>query len=261
MSSPASPIATTVTGNPPPAAAPPAAAPPAAAPPAATADDLAAIRKELDTLKSRNQELERTAQFWFDKASKGGQPAEKKDDPPADDVDLLDVITTKGSKGLDEVLEKRGFVRADQVDSKIETRAQQLVRENALVEKYPDLKNHDSDFFKATAENYAALKKQGVSETMAMEMAAERTELKFLREGKLKTKAQATEEDKQRREEERQARIRAQSGDRGGRPSEASEDDEELTAEQKHIAAQMGITEESYKARAKKGVAIRGGLR
>ena len=94
-----------------------------------------------------------------------------------------------------------------------------------------------------------------------MEMAAERAELSLIRSGKRKTPQQQADDTKAQREQERRARIAAQAGDRGGRTAEGAEEDEELTPEQKHIVASMGITEEAYKKRAKEGVKVRGGMR
>jgi hypothetical protein len=250
-----SPAATqTVIGATPPLAPPPPAAPVAAAPPAPPVD-AAAFQRQIDELKEQVAEGQRTAQYWADKAKAGApaKPAEVHEDEP----DVLETITTKGAKGLDELLAKRGYVRGDEVDARVNARASTLVKEQELIAQYPDLRKKDSEFFKATAMHYGDLVKSGTPQALAMELAAQKTELEFMRSGKIKLPgAEPTKEEK---EAARLARIAAQSGDGGGRrPAAASEEDEDLTPEQKHIADAMGISHEAYSARAKKGVAIKG---
>jgi len=92
---------------------------------------------------------------------------------------------------------------------------------------------------------------------LAMEMAAERVALAWIRAGK----QPAADGDRRMRQEDREARARAQGGSRGARPAAAAvaeEENEDLSNEQKHIAASMGISEDAYRAQAKKGVAMRG---
>jgi hypothetical protein len=241
---------------------------PPAAPPTTTqttqttqqaAVDATALERQIADLKAANGEKDRAIEFWQGKATAKPEPAAARTEAAEEDTDdILDVITSKGAKGLEQLLEKKGFVRKADVDATVNAKASELVKERELMETYPDLANKSSDFFKSTALHYGNLVKQGVSPAAAMEMAAERTELNFLREGKMKTPQQKQDEDKAEREKERRARAGAQAGDRGVRTPAASEEDEELTAEQKHIARSMGITEEAYKERAKKGVSMRG---
>ncbi|HEY3885066.1 MAG TPA: hypothetical protein VGL62_07655, partial [Vicinamibacterales bacterium] len=178
-------------------------------------------------------------------------------------------LTTKGAKGLDAVLAKRGYVRGEDVDKRVNDKAASMVKEQQLVEQYPDLRKKDSEFFKATAIAYGDLVKQGVAPGVAMEMAAERTELKFMRDGKIKTPS----EQKAEREAARRTRVAAQGAEGTGRtPAHTEEEDEDLTPEQLRIVNSMLVgsqgadgkpmTEaqavEVYKARAKKGVAMKG---
>jgi hypothetical protein len=248
-----------------PPAQPPSTSAPAASPQAGggtAAADAAVLQQELETLKGKLADTERNAQFWYEKAStKEKAPVTTAERAAEDDTDVLDVITTKGSKGLDELVAKRGYVRKDEVQAMVNEKAIQLTKEAQLLKEYPDLSDPNSEFFQATAKVFGELKNAGVSETMAMELAAERVDLQFLRTGKRKTPAQQRDEDKAAREEERKARLRAQSGERGNHAPVDNEEDEELTAEQKHIVQSMGITEEAYKKRAKEGVKMRGGMR
>jgi hypothetical protein len=263
---PSLPIQSTLSSSP--NAAPttqPPAAPPPGVPSPAPAGDAAAHQKEIDDLRAQLSESQRGMQYWYEKVSGGGEPAPAKPAADADaDVDVLDLITTKGLKGLDEVLAKRGFARQTDVDAKVEARAQQLVKETQLVGQYPELKDPKSEFFKSTAAHYGQLKKQGVGEALAMEIAAQRTRLELLESGKAETPAQRKKKDDDQKEADRRARIAAQAGDRGNRAPEGSEDDDTVTPdEQKSIerlAEALDISVEKaterYKARAKKGVQV-----
>lgn len=239
--------------------------------------DMAALQAQVAALTQEVAEGQRTAEFWHQKATEKPEPARK--EPPVatgddDDPDLLELITTKGVKGLDALMAKRGYVRADQVDAKVNAKASQLTEEAKLVQQYPQLNDNNSEFFKVTATHYGTLKQQGVPEHMAMKLAAEKAELDLIRSGKIETPVQTTERKKKEAEETRQARIKAQAGPSGSRASEA-EDSDELTPEQEQVAVRMlaGMTGldgkpltreqaiESYKARAKKGVAVKGGMK
>jgi hypothetical protein len=228
---------------------------PGSPPPAGDKD----YQAEINELREQLLESQRTAQFWADKAQAIAPPAPAPAPAAGDEEpDVLEAITTRGAKGFDDLAEKRGFVRKTEVEGMIDAKAAALTKEQNLMNEYPDLKIKSSDFFKATAVHYGALVKQGVPGVTAMELAARQTELDFLRAGKTPP-APADE-----KEARRLARVNAQSGgNSGGRrpaapPVGGDEDDNELTAEQKHIADAMGISHEAYAKRAKAGVAIGG---
>src|SRR5947209_2644486 len=143
-----------------------------------TPPETAELRKELETLKASLAEKDEAVKFWYEKAS-GGKKEElaKKDAEPEDDTDLLDLISKSGSKGLKSWMAKQGFTSKDEVDRLVQQRAGQLTREAELVRQYPELKDESSDFFKSVAKEFQKLKGK-VSDDMAMEMAAERVELK-----------------------------------------------------------------------------------
>lgn len=222
-------------------------------------------KEDYEALKAQLADTTRAAEFWQEKASAKPAKAEPKQEEEQE-VDLLELMTTGGPKAFEKYMKARGFVSKSEVDQAVNSKAQQLSKEQELSSKYPDLKNSKSDFFKATALHYGDLIKNGVPETLAMEVAAERAELEGIRSGKVKTPAQRTDEEKAERERARLDRIKAQAGDRGGRQPDNSDDDEDLTPEQKRIAIKMlagdGVTEEQaiekYKARAKKGVLMGG---
>jgi hypothetical protein len=224
---------------------------------AAPSPELTALQQQINDLKEQVAESNRTAQFWAEKARQPAPAAPAAAaEPEEDDTDVLEAITTGGVKGFDTLAAKRGYVKRDEVENLINQRATVLTREQQLIEEYPDLKKKDSEFFRATAVNYGSLVRSGTPAPIAMELAAKQTELEFLRSGKMKIPAEA---EKERKEADRLARVAAQSGENGrGRPAPGSDDDGELTPQQKHIADAMGITHEAYAKRAKAGVAIRG---
>jgi len=210
--------------------------------PAAPGPDAAALKTQVEQLTAQLAEQQRAAEFWHGKASE--KPATDKSAAPAaaaaeePEVDILD-LATKGGKAFDKYLEgwakKNGYVRGEEMTSAINERAAQLATEAELTGRYPELKKHDSEMFKTTAGFYGELKKDGVSERVAMTIAAERAELQLLREGKVKTPA----EEKATRETERLARIKAQGGDRGERATAGDENDTELTPDQRRVALSM----------------------
>lgn len=234
----------------------PAAPAAAAATPAAV--DATALETQIAELKEQIAESNRTAEFWADKAKKSsGTPAPVKQVvEEEDDTDVLEAITTGGTKGFDALAKKRGFIKRDEVEALIDTRATSLTKEQELIGRYPDLKKPTSDFFKATAAHYGDLVKGGTPQAQAMELAAERTELQWMREGKIKPAAETTKAEK---ETARLERVKAQSGEGGRRQAAPVEEgDDELTEQQKHIADAMGISHEAYGKRAKAGVSIKG---
>ncbi|GEM_PF-5667597 len=262
-------MTTPTTVTPPAAAAPPAQAAPVETTPTV---DVAALQRQLDDLKAANEESRRTAEFWHSRATENpapAAPAASNDDEA--DIDVLE-LATKGGKAFKAFLtgwaEQNGFVKGEAMTQAINQKAQELAKQGELVAKYPDLKKNDSEFFKATALEYGNLKKlPGITEALAMEMAAERVELRFLREGKVKTPAQITADKAAEKEQARRDRAAAGAGDRGGRRATSPEDesDDEMTDAQKQIAIRMLVDDETtpeqaiekYKARATKGVAMR----
>ena len=258
MSTPAAPITSVVSATPP-AAAPPVAAAPPAGP---TAAEVEALKAELATSKAAAAENERTAKFWHGKATAAPEkPAAAA--PPEDETDVLDVITSKGEKGLDALLKKRGFVTKAELDSTVDAKANQIVSEGQLLKEYPELDNKDSDFFKATAQFYGELKRDGVPERVAMRIAAKEAKLAGIESGTIKTATQKTADEKAAAAEERRARAAAGAGDHGGRGSAEEADDTPTEDEQRAIQRLADALEipldkatERYKARAKKGVQV-----
>lgn len=241
----------TVTNTPP--AAPAVATTPAPAViPTAVVDSSA----ELASLRAEIAENKRAAEFWYTKATtQTSAPTAAAEPEPEDDTDLLDLISTKGAKGFDAYMRKRGYASKEEVDQAVNNKAAQLSAEADLIGRFPDLRNKDSEFFRATAAAYGELKRQGVPEALAMSLGAERAELQGYKGGTIKTASQRTADAKTEKETARLARIKAQGGDRPARATEPDdEDDDELNDQELHICEAMGITPEAYKARAQKGV-------
>jgi hypothetical protein len=144
------------------------------------------------------------------------------------------------------------------VEALIDSKASALTKEQELMAEFPDLKNKKSDFFKDTAVAYGSLIKQGTPPVVAMELAAQQTELAHMRSGKIKppsVTANAAE-----KEATRLRRVAAQaSAGSGARPAAPAEDDDEgLTPEQIRVADAMGVSHEAYAKRAKAGVNMKG---
>jgi hypothetical protein len=243
---------------------------PAAAAAAAAAPDLAAIQKELADTKVELGETRRAAEFYERKSKETPAPAAAAAAAdPDDDIDILEVITTKGKKGLDDLLAKSGFVRKADVDKAVEAKTASVLKQQDILKAYPDLADKKSEFFKDTAEQYGILVKQGVDPDVAMGLAAERVELVNLRSGKTKSPGELKAD----KDRDRKARIAAQGGEGVGRtPTAAEEEDEDLTPEQEQIVRKMLVgnpgadgkpmnfeqATAAYKARAKTGVAMKG---
>jgi hypothetical protein len=236
----------------------------AATPPATPQPDHSA---EIAALKAEVESTRQAAEFWRSQRTPApaSAPAADPEPEPEDNTDILDLLATQGAKGFDAFMRKRGYVSQKEVEATVratvEAKGAQLSTEAELLSNYPDLRNKDSEFFRMTALNYGELKNQGVPEHLAMKLAAQQAELQGIRSGKVKTPAQVATETAAEKEAARLARIKAQSGERQARTADGigEEGDDELTAAEKHICVAMGISEDAYKARAKKGVQM-GGL-
>jgi hypothetical protein len=248
---------------------------PAAPPqdPAQTAADVAALQKQIDDLSKQVDEHKTATQYWHEKATaKPADPAPAADPEP--DVDVLD-LATKGGKAFEKYLDgwakKAGYVSANDVEARIETRAGMMAAEQRLEKQFPDLVDKNSEFFGETKKHYIALRQAGVKEGLAMEMAVEKADNIFLRSGKHKTSSQIADEKKSQKEQDRLARIAAQGGERNSRQAaDPDEDDDEITPTEERIIRGMLVGElgpdnkpltydqavEKFKSRAKAGVRV-----
>jgi hypothetical protein len=224
-------------------------------PPADNGAEIAALRSEL-------AETKRAAEFWSTRATQASAPppAAAKEEAAEEEVDLLDVLSTQGVKGFNKVLKSLGYASKAEVDAAVNSKAAQLSAEAELIDSYPDLRKRDSEFFRATAEAYGNLKKQGVPEALAMKLGAQQAELDGYKSGKTKTVGQTAAE----KESARLARIKAQGGDRGSRVAVTEDDDDELNDDNqaaiRQLADALDISVEDatkrYVARAKMGTNV-----
>lgn len=221
---------------------------------AADAASNAALLAQIETLKNEVKEKDASAIYWHEQAKgKGVTAAPAKEAAAAEETeeDILELITTKGAKGLDQLLAKRGFVRQEDVAKTVNEKATLMTTESALAAEYPDLADKNSEFFKATATHYAPLIQAGVPPTVAMKVAANQAELDGYKTGKRLTPTEKAE---------RAARAAAQNPDKTQRSAAVEEEpgSGELDEFQRHLCEAMEITPEQYQARAKAGVRIGG---
>lgn len=229
-------------------------------------EQLTALQQQIDALKAektaadqRAREHEESARYWHDKAKTGGEPAAK---PAAktdeeEEIDPIELLSKKGAAGLDELLTKRGWAKNDAVSATVEQARQQLIVEAQLAKDFPDITKPDSEFFKATSAEYAALTKSGMSANAAMVQAAKNVKLSMIDAGKWETPKQ---------KEEREERAAAAGGDRSRKTGGArtTDDDDKLTPFQETIIEQMCPEDmkpedfrRNYILRANKGVNYR----
>jgi hypothetical protein len=220
----------------------------AAAEAAKNQPDAKALQKEIETLRSQVSEKDEAVRYWHGEAKKGAQPKAETPAEDEDKTDLLDLIGTKGAKGLTEFLSKKGFVSGAEVDQRVQQRASEMLRESKLVEEYPDLSDRETPFFKATAVEYNKLVKAGVPKALATEQAARNARLAELEAG---AGGGGSDKPKPNAEAERQRRIKAQAGDKGRRGSTREDDPDTVTELEKEVCEAMGVEPGAYKKRQK----------
>jgi hypothetical protein len=229
----------------------------------ALADENALLKRTLADKDRVIGEKDQAVQYWHGQAKGAKQPADDKQ-PPAeaeDTTDLLDLIGTKGAKGLDDYLKAKGFVKGSDVAAAVNTKAQEISREAGVVGRFPELKDQNSEMFKATARHFAELEAEGIKGTRATEVATAMAYAELLEAGKITPRGKKAAEpnaggtDDDQRESDRLRRVRAQEGDNGRRTGGGGGGkDDELDPVQKRMVEAFGITEEAYKKRAKEGV-------
>lgn len=202
-------------------------------PPAVTAEDLEALRADVEALRAENAELQQTAAYW-QKRNGGAPPPDEAIDPTPD----LEAINAKGFKALKE----NGFLTRDEVDALVASRVENGIRGSLatyeLQKRYPDIAKPDSEFFKTAAKRYKAL--EGLPAEERLTTAAELAEADMRRAGKYREPET---------DDQRLARILAQHGDGfGGRIGDTSD---EMSSSQKAMAEAFGISPEKYAKRAR----------
>ena len=222
----------------------------------------AATARELETTKNTIAEKDQALEYWHKKATAKPDPAAAAE---PDNVDLLEVITGKGTKGLSDVLNKAGFVSQKEVQALIAGTVDQITRDGKCMERFPDLKDASSDMYKIFTKQVAALAKEGIKGSAATEIAAEKAYLQLVDEGKMKPLAQRKKEaeagdegGEDETEAERIARANAAGGPTGRRTAAGTERKAVQTAEEKALIQSMcdqaGITVKQWNDRAEKGI-------
>ncbi len=137
--------------------------PPESTQPAKPDAEIARLQRELEAKDARINELSESERFWAERA-KGGKPAADGEEPEAPEVEedpdkFAEDLAADGVKAL----HKRGILGEKQIRELIRTegakvageilarREQVLTREGELLNKYPDLRDEHSEFFKETA--------------------------------------------------------------------------------------------------------------
>lgn len=235
----------------------------------AVAPELAALQAQITELQAKAAEADKfkkdaedsrfAAQYWEQEARKPVAPPTAK--PKTDDedtaVDVIEVLSREGKKGLDKLIAKQiksqGFLSADEARTMIDQRAREIATSSELYEEYPELQDKSSSFFKEASLEFVRLQNQGIPTDVALKMAARTTELDFLKSGKRETP-------KERTDRETREAAAAPPSRRGARAVEEDEDeDAPFDENQKRVInafKNFGVTEESYRKRAKGGVNV-----
>lgn len=233
---------------------------------ARSAKDLARDNKRL---ADRVKEEETGKKYWHEEATRqqttakptNGNGAEAAIKKTAKELpDLADLATSDdGTARLidvvaDALVERFGGkpVTSADVDKTIKQWVDGIQAGGRIQERYPDLADDGSDFANAVNTEIEAMRKdptyEGVSKTIALELACAKVDANFAKAGKHK---ESSEEARTRKV----SRQSAAGGSGSGKPARKSGgEDTELTENQKKIARNYGLTEDEYRQSALKGV-------
>jgi hypothetical protein len=237
-------------------------------------DSIQLSKKDYESLLRERDELRASERYWADNARSRKSEPEPKPEPEIDDdfdgddePDIKDdnpekftddlsaegivalqkrgLVTKKDAKAMLNKLAERMLARVEKaVDAKINATVKQASRDAALIQKYPDLQDANSEFTQAVGKEYKALMADDpdLPKATALRMAA-----------------RVVEAERRLQNGDREARILRQAGG-SSRRGVPSEDDDALSPLQKQIIAKFNadggpqITEDSYRKRAKTGV-------
>lgn len=227
--------------------------------------ELREVREENARLKTANTELSQSERQWSERALRAtrtaehAEPAEPKAAATEEDIEtgeqLLDDVSKDGLKAL----RKRGFVTMKEVQALVAEsieRAQGDGRtegqfQDAMQREFPEMaedlarveagKKPENEIFILAADIYNEARKLDPALTgskSALLMATRQAAAQLALQGKRKVDTEAD------RQATRRGRIEAQTPSRGTK----SDDDEPtaLTAKQKQMAADMGISEKKF---------------
>jgi hypothetical protein len=229
------------------------------------------LSRQLKEERQARKQAEEGMRHWYDRAAGAAAPREPEAKPePEPEIDVIELLTTKGQKGLDEYIDNRmkkaGVARSADVDAKINRTRAEVTQEAQLVAKYPDLTDESSEFYQTTLEVYKEMAKDPViaKSPALLETAAKMAARQLGVETKpARRAARQAEDEPDDAERDRVARVGRQSGDRGARQRREPEDENELSGMQKSViakfkAAGADITEDGYKKRAQGGIQMSG---
>lgn len=242
------------------------------------ADETKALREEIAQLKRTNSELSVSERHWAELARGRNEPEpvveEEEDDLDADpelgDDDtpekLVDEFSAKGIKAL----ERRGLMTkkaaremAEKIATKIVTEKlgqarAEMTQDQAIVGEFPELKDPESELFKATAKEFKSIVKLDPKlkdSPGALMMAARMAKLN-LKPAKAADRDPDDpdfvdeDDDVDPRERRRLERVAAQSGDRGRRRTSDDGSDPDgapvIGPETRQLLAAMKISPEDY---------------
>jgi hypothetical protein len=265
------------------------AAPPAPKDKPAEDDSPKEMRRALKEMRQALKETNETARFWMEQARTGGARPKKDEEPepePKVSVDLVEAVTNGDAKAITKAMRELGFVSRAELESHVNARVEstraQVSQEQQLYDRYPDLADDKSEFFKATAQIYNDLARKDPQLAKSGTLAEIAAELADKRLAKTEGRDTSRSSTRSRRapaepeydvddddldpdeEEERVERVGRQSGERGRRTSSGRDrDDTTLDATQKTIVAKLkaagaDISEDGYRKRAQKGVRLAG---
>ena len=211
---------------------------------------------ETARLREQIAEAEANAKYWHEQAKTAPRTAAAAKPAAKLSESMVDAISSEDPERIRKALGELGFVSTDEVDRRVNAKANVVVTEQQLLAAYPDLNDPKSDFYRATAVEYQRLiaDPDMARSPNTMRVAAE---LARAKSGPTKT----TES-----ESERAARVSRQSGGGSRRATRAATPEEEQLSSgqrsivEKFMAAGAPITEEAYKKRAFAGVKLGGSL-
>ena len=255
--------------------------------PAARAKELEAelkrARREAKDEKRKREQAENATREWYDRATKGSTAEKKPAEPVRLNVDLAEAIAANDGEKLKAAIRELGYVSREELTELVTSTKAQMAHEAKLYRQFPDLENTNSELYKRTVEIYQefATDPHIKQSPRAIEWAAKQAQAELKANGGRRRAVETDDDDpdgitpdpKRRYDDDdeedsterrRQERVRAQQGGTGRAKSRDGEgSSKELTAMQKSIVARFraagaDITEESYRARADKGVQMSG---
>lgn len=210
--------------------------------------DAKELARQVESERKLRESAEEKSAYWFNVANKKhkakDEPEEKEAEDELEDVDLAKIIVDGDVKKLDATLKRMGYAKKDEVDSKINTKANELGTLNKYTTQYPDLNNPESEMFKAVVEEADVIAEdpafKRLPQAKRAELAIKNVELAMLKAGKLKTNGDSKAD----AEAERIAKIKGQAPGSGRKPAQTEAP--AWTGEMDRICKRMGITKEEY---------------